>query len=455
MHGVGANAGDRFPPIHAGAHAADKTFYRLPKEKGGSSVGERAAERFQQKCRLKAAVVRAERAEQLSTHLLKANDGGASRVANEQEKQQIAVLLNQRMVDIFPDPQARSWYKLFVHMDDDLSGKINFHELEDMVRNELKLLPSKLSEDLLKAVWRALDEDRSGLITTGEFGRFMRLGAHIHEKDASWKERFVHARVASGSATRQELKALLAGAVESRKAAQKARAERTSQFRNAEVGRAAASVAAVSQQKANSARLLRQERDEHLHRHLFKGKDGSSSSGRVASSAECEQIAILLNKRMAEIILDTQARSWYKLFVHMDDDCSGKINFHELEDMIRNELKLTRDRISDDQLKALWLALDEDKSGLITSGEFGHFMRRGLSVHEVIDPPADKLLRAKKAQGVVLRQEKVARLQEVHDCRAAEKAAKQSHATELHDVMWGLLPADPKPAWKSPRALVF
>merc|ERR1712139_131126 len=110
---------------------------------------------------------------------------------------------NQRMIELFKDPQARSWYKLFVHMDDDLSGKINYHELEDMVRNELKVPNSRFSDEQLKAIWVALDEDGSGLITAGEFGKFMRLGAHIHEVQESSKAKLMRAKKAEAAATRQ------------------------------------------------------------------------------------------------------------------------------------------------------------------------------------------------------------------------------------------------------------
>merc|ERR1712232_88482 len=172
------------------------------------------------------------------------------------------------------------------------------------------------------------------------------------------------------------------------------------------------------QQKVNSARALRRERDERLHRNIL-----NDESARVATDVECQQIALLLNQRMVDIIPDPQARSWYKLFIHMDDDLSGKITFHELEDMIRNELRVSKDKLTNEQLKALWLALDEDKSGLITSGEFGHFMRKGLSVFEPPELFSEKVLRAKKARGLAARQEKVQRLQEVHDGRAADQAA--------------------------------
>jgi Ca2+-binding EF-hand superfamily protein len=356
------------------------------------------------------------------------------------------------MVDIFQDPQARSWYKLFVHMDDDLSGKINYYELEDMIRNELKVSTSKLSDDQLKAIWRTLDEDQSGLISSGEFGRFMRLGAHIHVKNSGWKEARQQRITDRGATIRQELKDLQAEASDSRKSEDKATMNRTALLRKAEVGRTTAALSQVVQRNVLSARALRQERDERLSRHITKGTDGTTP--RVATEQECEHVAIMLNHRMCEIILDPQARSWYKLFVHMDDDLSGKINFHELEDMVRNELKISKERLPEEALKAVWLALDEDKSGLISCGEFGHFMMRGTKVHETADPLHAKILRAKKALGVELRQEKQERLQAAQDLKTSDKAAKRSNAADKHDVLWGLRPGESKPGWRSSRALV-
>ena len=45
-----------------------------------------------------------------------------------------------------------------------------------MLREELKLKKKDLSDDELKALWKALDADLSGFVSTEEFGRFMRLG---------------------------------------------------------------------------------------------------------------------------------------------------------------------------------------------------------------------------------------------------------------------------------------
>ena len=40
----------------------------------------------------------------------------------------------------------------------------------------LRLPDASLPERQLQEAWRALDDDNSGFITAGEFGRFMRLG---------------------------------------------------------------------------------------------------------------------------------------------------------------------------------------------------------------------------------------------------------------------------------------
>merc|ERR1711920_790655 len=72
-------------------------------------------------------------------------------------------------------------------MDDDGSGHINYLEFEDMIRNELKISAAKLPLETIHAVWRALDEDKSGLLTSGEFGKFMRKGEHVHDRGDGWR----------------------------------------------------------------------------------------------------------------------------------------------------------------------------------------------------------------------------------------------------------------------------
>ena len=45
------------------------------------------------------------------------------------------------------------------------------------MRHVLRLPADAMPEAHLRSLWRALDADGSGYVTTGEFGKFMRLGA--------------------------------------------------------------------------------------------------------------------------------------------------------------------------------------------------------------------------------------------------------------------------------------
>ena len=69
-----------------------------------------------------------------------------------------------------------AWFKLFRFMDTDNSGLVCFSEFRAMVRDELELPPSELSELEIKRAWLALDADKSGHICSGEFGRFSAFG---------------------------------------------------------------------------------------------------------------------------------------------------------------------------------------------------------------------------------------------------------------------------------------
>jgi len=368
------------------------------------------------------------------------------------EKEQVAVLLNQRMIEIFLDPQARSWYKLFVHMDDDCSGKVSLEEFEDMIRNELKISTARLSTDQLRAVWRSLDEDESGQITTGEFGNFMRLGSHVHTVEESLKAKIMKRKEAQGAATRERHKEMMKTWHGTRELAANTVMERTAQLRKLEAGRASAAVTRLKQQNAAAAHAVRQELEERLG--VKKGADGSISAP-PATQGECEQVALLLNQRMVDLFLDPQARTWYKLFIHMDDDCSGKVSFDELEDMIRNELNVSRARIPDEQLRSIWHALDEDKSGLITAGEFGHFMRLGAHIH-TNGENLHEHARAKTADGGARRQEKLERKEAFQQSRQAEQAARRGKVAELYEVAWGMrAPADSRTQWRSPNARIY
>ena len=68
------------------------------------------------------------------------------------------------------------WYRFFKEIDEDGSGRMMYDELVKMVRIHLRMPETQVSDRQLQEVWRALDQDNSGYINAGEFGRFMRLG---------------------------------------------------------------------------------------------------------------------------------------------------------------------------------------------------------------------------------------------------------------------------------------
>ena len=102
----------------------------------------------------------------------------------------------------------------------------------------------------------------------------------------------------------------------------------------------------------------------------------------AANMEGVEEMSLEFNRRMHKLLVG----SWYKLFKQMDDDGSGKITFDELLDMVRSELEFSPKDISDTALKRVWAALDNDRSGYLTSGEFGAFMRKGEAALRVLRP---------------------------------------------------------------------
>ena len=263
----------------------------------------------------------------------------------------MSVEFNRRMHKLFPGNAA--WYKLFKQMDDDGSGKITFTELLDMVRNELEFTAKEVSDSALKRVWAALDDDRSGYLTSGEFGAFMRKGeAALREltPQRSWKEKRTEKNRLEAAALTLTLTLTLAQALTLTLTLTLTRLE-------------AAAVTAGLNKDKNAM-----------------GNINPAGEDRVL------ELSVRLLQRMGQIEPDPSKRSWYRMFKHMDDDGSGRITYYELVDMVRNELRIHSDELPDSNLKSVWAALDNDGSGFITAGEFGNFMRKGEVALRMLRP---------------------------------------------------------------------
>lgn len=140
-------------------------------------------------------------------------------------------------------------------------------------------------------------------------------------------------------------------------------------------GRTAARM--VEAEKREAADALRAKSGNHALKRLLRGVE-------PADEATMTELSTTFNRRMRDTFADP---SWIKLFRSIDTDHSGLISFQEIMALTRDELSLLPEDISDEQLKAFWLALDMDQSGFVGCGEFGAFMRKG---EQVLQSEAEK-----------------------------------------------------------------
>jgi hypothetical protein len=106
--------------------------------------------------------------------------------ADKDSVRRLSELLNSKLT-LFPDPNTRTWYKLFQYIDHNGSGRISWYEFKGFIRTTLELSQERLPDESIQAVWKALDADGSGYIAVAEFGPFIGLGAKAmkrrkHEK---------------------------------------------------------------------------------------------------------------------------------------------------------------------------------------------------------------------------------------------------------------------------------
>ena len=127
---------------------------------------------------------------------------------------------------------------------------------------------------------------------------------------------------------------------------------------------------------------LRAEKDRIFHRDLAR----EMANEPRASHHEVMELSALLNVAQVQVVPPWESPSWFKLFKYVDADGSGLITFDEMVSLARDILKLSERDVPEKKLKALWLALDTDCSGHLTSGEFGNFMRLGAPAVTHISP---------------------------------------------------------------------
>ena len=194
---------------------------------------------------------------------------------------------------------------------------------------------------LPQALWGALDRNGSGLLSIGEFGGFMRLGER---------------QIAEESAPPQLL----------------------ADDRAPDVGVAAQGVGGGAGQGSGVRRASTMHKLD-LSQLMLKLTDDEvvaisrRMNARMAAPADATARQADVRRLQAEEEEEKAARTWIRMFRHVDGNGSGSVCFKELRRLVRDRvhgLGMGDDELPEQELKALWAELDENSSGLISVGEW-------------------------------------------------------------------------------------
>ena len=115
---------------------------------------------------------------------------------------------------------------------------------------------------------------------------------------------------------------------------------------------------------------------------IRKGQDDPKKMGlrKVTPASEDELLKVSAAMRKYHSLgmgrLEPALRNWFGLFRFYDTNFDAAINYLEFKRMVRDMLRVPKNEVGDRALMAAWHALDEDKDGLLTAGQFGRFFRR-------------------------------------------------------------------------------
>jgi len=259
----------------------------------------------------------------MTEKLWEARKGGLT----EEDAKAVAKRMNKRIDELMP---GENWYDLFKAIDEDASGMLSEEELKAGIREQMKMGPDELSDAKLKALWITLDEDDSGYVESAELHRF------LERKEPK-----------TNIEKRQELM-------------------RQSSKRKRAALEKAGEVHALDEKLKSSVKTSVMRAD-------LKEK-GLEPFG--------EREILTLSKEWGnwcrELKPDShQANAWLVVFKEIDNDDTGVLTYDELRIVIRRSFKLPNSQFSEDKIKQLWCALDQDNSDAITTIEFGRFMKVG------------------------------------------------------------------------------
>lgn len=223
------------------------------------------------------------------------------------------------------------WASLFKELDVDGSGDVTFDELMKVVRQKLEVKSTRMGDNVLKALWCALDVDDSNKCTADEIAAFFKLA----EKDDAEHGRKPGLKRQATSFSTQG-------------------AGNTKDKELAQMGRALDCEPTIEMRKQIE-------------------ESGLSIPDDGALLALSHKFTEWISEYRYNMGLDSHG--WKNLFAEIDEDGSGFVTFDELEDSVRHKLKIAKAKISEVSLKGLWCALDVDDSNQVTGEEMARFFR--------------------------------------------------------------------------------
>lgn len=255
--------------------------------------------------------------------LLEARAGGLSPA----ECKSVAAQINQRIDEVLP---GENWFELFKAIDVDASGLLSFDEFKLGVRDKMELGPDALTDKKLMALWISLDEDDSGYVESAELHRFL---------------------------NREEPK--------------------TSDEKRREMIRQSSKRKRALLEKSQAADIADEKFKSSVPTAVLEA-ELKAKGIRMADDAKVREMSVQFAIWVKEYLPDdVGSMGWLKVFKQVDNDSSGLLTYDELKQVIRRKFNKSGAQFSDDSIKLLWCALDQDQSDSIAQIEFGRFMKVG------------------------------------------------------------------------------
>lgn len=207
---------------------------------------------------------------------------------------------------------------VFKHFDASGDGTLDLAELTRMIRVELRISGSEISDDMISAFVRAIDDDGNMTVSLEELADFVQFGMATFYAD--------HEASAANAPARARGKAMAWGE------------------------RAPEAQAAIDARAARRKQRLRPDFD----------------------AAVMRKLQMRLREAIGpEPALDALAR--------FDRSGDGQLDLEELTRMVRVNLRITEADLKDSDIAAFLRVLDDDKSGFLSVEELAEFAEHGIS----------------------------------------------------------------------------